>query len=71
MYDDDLEDLRHLYFEEKEGERDIQEEPTTEGIHLLPLKTKKLNIETPKNPKLASIVDYRDVEMTKAIFNLL
>ena len=46
MDDDNLEDLRHLYFEETEGERDIKEEPMTEGIHLLPLKTKKLNIGT-------------------------
>ena len=30
MDDDDLENIRHLYFEEKEGERDIQEEPTIE-----------------------------------------
>ena len=58
MDDDDLEDLRHLYFEEKEGERDIQEEPTIEGIHLLPLKTKKLNIRTLEKPKLVSIGDY-------------
>ena len=32
--DDSLEDLRHLYFDEKEGERSISEEPTTEGVHL-------------------------------------
>ena len=39
--DDGLEDLRHLYFEEKEGKWNISEEPTTEGIHLQPLQTKK------------------------------
>ena len=44
--DDNLEDLRHLYFEEIEGEGNIKEEPTTEGIHILLLRTKKLNIGT-------------------------
>ena len=57
MDDDDLENLQHLYFEEKEWERDIQEEPTTEGLHLLPLRTKKLNIGTLEKPKILSIGD--------------
>ena len=56
--DDSLEDLRHLYFEEKEGEWNINEELTIEGIHLLPLKTKKLNISTEERPKLADVGDY-------------
>ena len=57
-YDDSLEELRHLYFEETEGEWNIKEEPTTEGVHLLPLKTKKLNIGTKEKPKLATVWDY-------------
>lgn len=32
--DDSLEDLRHLYFDEREGEQSISEELTTEGFHL-------------------------------------
>ena len=60
MDDDNLEDLRHLYFEETKGERDIKEESMTEGIHLLPLRTKKLNIGTEDKPKLATIGDYCD-----------
>jgi len=35
MNDDNLEDLKHLYFEEMEGERDIKVELMIEGIHLL------------------------------------
>ena len=60
MDDDNLEDLRHLYFEEIEEERDIKEEPTIEGIHLLPLRTKKVNIGIEDKPKLATIGDYWD-----------
>lgn len=71
MDDDDLEGLRHLYFGETEGEKDIQEDSKTKGIHLLPLKTKKMNIRTKDNPKLESIIDYLDVEKTKEIFSLL
>ena len=56
--DDGLEDLRHLYFEEKEGERNVNKEPPTEGVHLRPLKTKKLNIGTEEKPKLATVGDY-------------
>ena len=69
--DDSLEDLRHLYFEEKEGERNINEESTIEGIHLQPLRTKKMNIDTEERPKLATMGDYWDEEMTKEIFSLL
>ena len=58
MDDENLEDLRHLYFEETEEERDIKEEPTTKGIHLLPLITKKVNIGTEDRPKLPTIGDY-------------
>ena len=65
------EDLRHLYFEETKGERDIKEEPTIEGIHLLPLRTKKVNIGTEDKPKLATIGDYWDEQTTKEIFSLL
>ena len=32
--DDNLEDFRYLYFEEKEGELNINEESTTKGVHL-------------------------------------
>ena len=56
--DDSLEDLRHMYFEETEGEWNIKEEPTTEGVHLLLLKTKKLNIGMEEKPKLATVGDY-------------
>ena len=56
--DDSLEDLRHLYFDEKEGEQSISEEPTTEGVHLQPLRTKKLNIGMEEKPKLATVGDY-------------
>lgn len=71
MDDEDIEDLRHLYFEENEGEQNIQEEPITQGIHLLLLKTKKLNIGAQEKPELTSIGDYWDAETTKAISNLL
>ena len=66
-----MEDLRHLYFEETEGERDIKEEPTMEGIHLLPLRIKKVNIGIEEKPKLATIGDYWDEQTTKEIFSLL
>ena len=69
--DDGLEDLRHLYFEEKEGEWNVNEELATEGVHLWPLKTKKLNIGTEEKPKLATVGDYWDEETTKEIFSLL
>lgn len=65
MDDDNLEDLRHLYFEEIEGERDIKEEPTIEGIHLLPLKTKKVNIGIEDKPNLATIGDYWDEQQLR------
>ena len=58
LEDDSLEDLRHLYFDEKEGERRISEELTTEGVHLQPLNTKKLNIGTDEKPKLTTVGDY-------------
>ena len=56
--DDSLEALRHLYFDEKEGERSVRDEPMTEGVHLQPLKTKKLNIGTEEKPKLETVGDY-------------
>ena len=68
---DGLEDLRHLYFEEKEGKWNINEEPATEGVHLRSLKTKKLNIGTVEMHKLATVGDYWDEETTKEIFILL
>ena len=55
---DSMEDLRHLYFEEKEGKRSIKDELTMEGIQLLPLKTKKLNIGMDERPKLATVGYY-------------
>lgn len=39
--EDGLEGLRHLVFEEIEGERKIRENPSTEGTHLLPMKLRK------------------------------
>jgi len=39
--EDRLEGLRHLAFEETEGERWIQENPLIEGAHLLPVKLRK------------------------------
>lgn len=67
MDDDNLEDLRNLYFEEIEGERDIKKEPTTQGIHLLPLKTKKLNIGVEDKPEIATTGDYWDEQTTREI----
>lgn len=39
--EDGLEGLRHLNFEETEGERDIQKSPTGEASHLLWMKFRK------------------------------
>ena len=63
--DDDLENLRHLYFEEKDGEQEIQEEKITKGLHMLPSKTKIPNIGSAEKPNIASIRYYWDIETTK------
>lgn len=41
LEEDRLEGLRHLAFEETEWERGIQENPSMEGTHLLPVKLRK------------------------------
>lgn len=53
-----LEGLRHLAFEETEGERGIQENPLTEGTHLLPVKLRKYNVGMKDNPRIALVGDY-------------
>jgi len=56
--EDGLEGLRHLAFEETEGERGIRESPSTEGAHLLPMKLRKQNVGTEDKPKIALVGDY-------------
>ena len=68
---DGLEGLRHLTFEETEGERDIQESPAGEASHLLLMKLRNQYIGIEDKPKMASVGDYWDEQKTKDIFDLL
>lgn len=69
--EDDLDELRHLSFHETEGERSIKDGPITDAPHLFLVKLWNNNIGTDDKPKLASIGDYWDEQMTKDIFDLL
>ncbi len=69
--EDDLEGLRHLTFQETEGERDIQEIPSEDTSHFLPMKLQKHNIGSKNKHKMASIGDYWDEQTTKEIFDML
>lgn len=69
--EDGLEVLRHLAFEETEGERGIRESPSIEGTHLLPVRLRKHNVGMEDKPKIASIGDYWDEHTTKELFDLL
>jgi len=66
--EDGLEVLRHLAFEETEGERGICESPSIEGTHLLLVNLRKQNVGTEDKPKIASVGDYWDEHTTKEIF---
>ena len=71
LEEDGLEGLRHLAFEEIEGERGIRENPSTEGAHLLPMKPRKQNVGMEDKPKITLVGDYWDEKTTKENFDLL
>jgi hypothetical protein len=65
---DDLEELRHLTFQESEGTREVKDTISKDvsSSYTKPLKLQKVNIGTDEHPKLASIGDYWDEQtMTK------
>lgn len=71
LEEDILEGLRHLAFEETEGERGIHKSPSTKGTHLLPVKLRNQNVVMEEKPKIATVGDYWDDHATKEIFDLL
>lgn len=60
-----------MCFKECEGEKNPNDDPIKDALHLKPLKLWKHNIRTEENPKLSSIGDYWDEQATKEIFDLL
>jgi len=71
LEEDDLEGRRHMTFQETEGEKDIQEGPSKDATHFLPVKLQKQNTSLENKPKMASIGDYWDEKTTKNFFYLL
>lgn len=69
----DEEDLRGLHFEETEGHHALQGATTSSSApdYNKPLKSKKYNIGSEKNPKLAIIGDYWDDETVNRVVDLL
>jgi hypothetical protein len=70
---DDLEELRHLTFQESEGSREVKDTISNDvsSSYTKPLKLWKVNIGTDEHPKLASIGDYWDEQTMTEIQALL
>jgi hypothetical protein len=70
---DDLEELRHLTFQESEGTREVKDTIPNDvsSSYTKPLKLWKVNIGTDEHPKLASIGDYWDEQTVTKIQALL
>jgi hypothetical protein len=70
---DDLEELRHLAFQESEGSRGVKDTilNDVQSFYTKPLKLRKVNIGTDEHPKLTSIGDYWDEQTVIEIQALL
>jgi hypothetical protein len=62
---------RNIQISEVEGEREIEGPKLDSQDYVAPLKIKKVNIGTAKNPKIASIGDYWDNQTVERITKLL
>jgi hypothetical protein len=54
----DEDDPHDIHIEEVEGKRDVEGPPIESKFIVVPIKVKKVNIETTEKPKIASIGDY-------------
>ena len=64
-------DPTNLNIPESEGTHEVEGSGISSEQFLKPLKIKKVNISSPKNPKFANIGDYRDEETIENIADLL
>ena len=64
-------DPTNINIPESEGTRDVEGSGISSDQFLKSLKIKKVNIRSPKNPKLANIGDYWDEETVAKIMDLL
>ena len=64
-------DPTNLNIPESEGMHEVEGSGISSEQFLNPLKIKKFNIVTPKNPKFANIGDYWDEETVAKIMDLL
>ena len=64
-------DPRDIHIPESEGSRAVEGSGLSNNKNFKPLKTKKVNIGSPRNPKFANIGDYLDDETIGRIIDIL